>query len=39
MMFDIEKENVMTVASALRSIPKNPETSPADDALLKALQG
>lgn len=39
MMFDIEKENAMTVASALRSIPKNPETSPADDALLKALQG
>lgn len=25
MLFDIEKENVMTIASALRSIPKTPE--------------
>lgn len=36
MMFDIEKENLMTVASGLRSVPKTPpveETNP----LLKAL--
>lgn len=36
MMFDIEKENVMTVSSAQRSIPKTP-TDSNDDALLKAL--
>ena len=36
MLSDIEKENVMTVASALRSIPKNP-TEKSDDILLKIL--
>lgn len=37
MMFDIEKENVMTIASALRSIPKTAEkkTNP----LLEVLSG
>lgn len=37
MLLDIEKENIMTVASALRSIPKKPkkESSP----LLEALGG
>lgn len=37
MLFDIEKENVMTIASALRSIPKKPETKKS--ALLEALNG
>ncbi len=36
MMFDIEKENVMTVSSALRSIPKTP-TDKEENALMKAL--
>lgn len=35
MMFDIEKENCMTVQSALRSIPKKPETKKS--ALAEAL--
>ena len=35
MLFDIEKENLMTIAAALRSIPKTPEkkTNPLKDAL------
>ena len=37
MMLDIEKENLMTVASGLRSIPKKP-TEPEEDPLLKALK-
>ena len=37
MMFDIEKENVMTIASALRSIPKKPENK--KNALREALSG
>ena len=37
MMFDIEKENVMTIASSLRSIPKKPE--PKRNALREALSG
>lgn len=37
MMFDIEKENVMTIASALRSIPKKQETK--KNALREALNG
>ena len=37
MMFDIEKENVMTIASALRSIPK--KTEKKSNALLEALNG
>ncbi|MDO5548320.1 MAG: hypothetical protein Q4F79_07510 [Eubacteriales bacterium] len=36
MMFDIEKENCMTVQSALRSIPKKTETKKS--ALLEALE-
>ena len=35
MLFDIEKENVMTIAAALRSIPKKPETK--KNALREAL--
>lgn len=35
MMFDIERENAMTIAAALRSIPK--KTEPEDNELLKAL--
>ena len=37
MMLDIEKENVMTIASQLRSIPKKPEKD--DNPLLKVLRG
>jgi hypothetical protein len=36
MLFDIEKENIMTVAAGLRSIPKNP-TQAGENPLLKAL--
>ena len=36
MLFDIEKENVMTVASALRAIPKKEEK---EDPLVKILKG
>lgn len=39
MMFDIEKENLMTVASALRSIPKKAPKDPADEALWKFIRG
>ena len=37
MLLDIEKENVMTIASALRSIPKKAEKD--DNPLLKVLRG
>lgn len=37
MLLDIEKENVMTIASALRSIPKKAEND--DNPLLKVLRG
>lgn len=37
MLLDIEKENVMTIASALRSIPKKTESK--KNALLEALGG
>lgn len=37
MMFDIEKENIMTIASALRSVPKKPEEK--KNALREALSG
>ena len=33
MMFDIEKENLMTIAGALRAIPKSPEKEDDDDDL------
>lgn len=42
MMLDIEKENIMTIASALRSIPKKPKDEAEDDpmaALLKKRAG
>lgn len=38
MLLDIEKENVMTIASALRCIPKK-ENKDADNPLLKVLRG
>lgn len=37
MLFDIERENILTIASALRSIPKKAENK--KNALLKALGG
>lgn len=37
MLLDIEKENIMTIAAALRSIPKKEETS--SNKLLEALNG
>lgn len=37
MLLDIEKENIMTIAAALRSIPKKEE--PKKNALLEALNG
>ncbi len=37
MLLDIEKENIMTIASALRSIPKNAEKE--KNPLLAALEG
>lgn len=37
MLLDIEKENIMTIASQLRSIPKNPEKG--ENPLLKVLRG
>ncbi|MDF2842483.1 MAG: hypothetical protein K0R00_909 [Herbinix sp.] len=38
MLFDLEKENVMTIASALRSIPKKVDPK-EEDPLLKILRG
>lgn len=38
MLLDIEKENVMTIASALRCIPKK-EDKDADNPILKVLRG
>ena len=37
MLLDIEKENIMTIASALRSVPK--KTEKKDNPLLAALTG
>ena len=37
MMFDLEKENIMTIAAALRSVPKKVEKP--SSALLKAING
>lgn len=37
MLFDIEKENIMTIASALRNIPK--KVAEEENPLLKALRG
>ena len=38
MLLDIEKENIMTIASALRSIPKK-DSDKVEDPLLKVLRG
>ena len=38
MLLDIEKENVMTIASALRCVPKK-EDRETDNPLLKVLRG
>jgi len=38
MLLDIEKENVMTIASALRSIPKK-DNSKEENPLLRVLRG
>ena len=37
MLMDIEKENIMTIASSLRTIPKKPEKK--RNALREALEG
>ena len=37
MLLDIEKENIMTIAAALRSVPKAPEQK--ENPLMKALRG
>ena len=37
MMMDIERENVMTVASSLRSIPKKATDDPMDDPMSRML--
>ena len=39
MLLDIEKENIMTIASALRVIPKKPENDSAKETILKVLSG
>lgn len=39
MLLDIEKENIMTIASALRVIPKKPERDSAKETILKVLNG
>ena len=39
MLLDIEKENIMTIASALRIIPKKPENDSAKETILKVLNG
>lgn len=39
MLLDIEKENIMTIASALRVIPKKPDGDSAKETILKVLSG
>lgn len=39
MLLEIEKENIMTIASALRVIPKKPENDSAKETILKVLNG
>lgn len=39
MLLDIEKENIMTIAAALRVIPKKPDGDSAKETLLKVLNG
>lgn len=38
MLLDIEKENIMTIASALRSIPKKPKEEEEDDPMMALLK-
>ena len=39
MLLDIEKENIMTITSALRSIPKKVDTESNKEKLLRAING
>lgn len=39
MLLEIEKENIMTIASALRVIPKKPGSDSAKETILKVLNG
>lgn len=39
MLLEIEKENIMTIASALRVIPKKTENDSAKETILKVLNG
>lgn len=39
MLLEIEKENIMTIASALKVIPKKPENDSAKETILKVLNG
>lgn len=39
MLLDIEKENIMTIASQLRSIPKKPTEEGTDDPMARLLGG
>ena len=39
MLLDIEKENVMTITSALRSIPKKVDNESSKEKLLRAING
>jgi hypothetical protein len=39
MILDISKENIMTIQSALRSIPKKPTDETADDPMARLLGG
>lgn len=39
MLLDIERENIMTISAALRSIPKKVEGDSAKETLLKVLSG
>lgn len=38
MLMDIEKENIMTIASALRAVPKAPTEEAADDPMSRMLR-
>ena len=39
MMLDIEKENIMTIASSMRAIPKRPDEEKDIDPMEKLLRG
>jgi hypothetical protein len=38
MLLDLEKENIMTIAAALRAIPKKPEDEEDDDPMAELLR-